>query len=152
MRAALVAVLILPLSSPAHTQSRCQLEGVWELISGKADGTPYPAGIHEQKFITKTRWAWVTKEDAEVKELKSAADSLKAFRATTGGSGTYTVQGTTYTEKIEFFPEIAFIGTSIPFSCRVEGDRFYQSGKVPILRDGKKVRDVMIEEVYRRIE
>ena len=74
------------------------------------------------------------------------------FRRSGAGSGTYTVLGATYTEKIEFFFDPAYIGRSIPFSCRTEGDRFYQSGDLPIFQDGKKVRDLRIEEVYRRVE
>ena len=152
MRISLLAVPLLLLAPPAVAQSQCQLVGVWEMVSGKADGKPYPAGFHSRKFITRTHWAWVMKEDGDLKDLKTAADSLQAFRTRGGGTGTYTVQGSTYTEKIDFFPEPVYEGMSIPFTCRVEGDRFYQSGNYPIIQDGKKVRDIMLEEVYRRIE
>jgi hypothetical protein len=151
MRAALVAaLLLLPRLTPA--QSSCKLVGVWELVSGKADGQPYPATLHQIKFITKNRWAWVSRQDTVIKELKTTADTLRALSTTGAGSGTYTVQGTTYTEKIEFFSDLAYLGQSLPFSCRTEGDRFYQTGNIPIFENGKKVRDLKIEEVYRRIE
>ena len=128
------------------------MTGVWELVSGKADGQAYPATAHMLKFITRNHWAWVTQDDSVPKQLKTAADSLAAFQANAGGSGTYTVTGSTYTETITYFPDPAYIGMSIPFTCRVDGDRFYQTGNFPILRDGKKVRDAVLEEVYRRIE
>src|SRR5690242_20285044 len=122
MRAALVvALLLLPRLTPA--QSSCKLVGVWELVSGKADGQPYPATLHQVKFITKNRWAWVSRQDTVIKELKTTADTLRALSTTGAGSGTYTVQGTTYTEKIEFFSDLAYLGQSLPFSCRTEGER-----------------------------
>ncbi len=152
MRIALLAVPLLLLASPAVAQSKCQLVGVWEMVSGKADGKPYPVGLHDRKFITRTHWAWVMKVDGDLMDLKTATDSLQAFRTRGGATGTYTVQGSTYTEKIDFFPDPVYEGISIPFTCRVEGDRFYQSGNYPIFQGGKKVRDIMLEEIYRRIE
>jgi hypothetical protein len=152
VRFTMPAVLVLLVARPAQAQTACQPAGVWELESGKIDGQAYPKTLHQRKFITKNRWVWIAKDDAGPKELKTAADSLQMFRTAASGSGTYTVQGTTYTEKIEFFSDPAYIGLSLPFSCRTEGDRFYQSGMLPIFQDGKKVRDLRLEEVYRRIE
>ncbi len=126
MRAAFVVTLLLvPRLSPA--QSSCRLVGVWELVSGKADGQAYPANFHQLKFITKNRWVWVSRQDTVIKELKTTADTLRALQTTGAGSGTYTVQGTTYTEKIEFFSDPAYLGQALPFSCRTEGGRSARS-------------------------
>ncbi|MGA2381905.1 MAG: hypothetical protein ABSG61_00565 [Gemmatimonadales bacterium] len=153
MRATTIAVLFpLVFSVPLHAQSRCRLVGVWELVSGKADGQPYPANLHQWKFITRARWAWVAKRDTTVTEMKTASDSLKVANTTEGAGGTYTLQDTTYTEKIEFFPDRAYVGLSVPFACRTEGDRFYQTGGMPILEGGRTVRTLKLEEVWRRIE
>ncbi len=152
MRIALLAVAALLVANPARAQSGCRVTGVWELVTGKVDGQPYPAASHMVKFITRNHWAWVTRDDSVPMQLRTTADSLAASQANAGGSGTYTVSGSTYTETITYFPDPAYIGMSIPFTCRVDGDRFYQTGNFPILRDGKKVRDALLEEVYRRIE
>src|SRR5262245_12562438 len=110
MRIVIMSISLLALASPTAAQSRCQVVGVWELVSGKADGKPYPTGIHQRKFITRSHWAWVTREDNGLKDLNTAADTLKAYQSRAGGTGTYTVQGTTYTEKIESFPAPAYEG------------------------------------------
>jgi hypothetical protein len=152
VRFTILAVLFLVVARPVQAQAGCQLIGVWQLVSGKSDGQPYPTTLHQLKFITRNRWVWIAKDDSGPKELKTTADSLQMFRTTGAGSGTYTVQGATYTEKIEFFPDPAYIGQSLPFSCRTESDRFYQTGSLPILQGGKKVRDLKLEEVWRRVE
>lgn len=164
MTAVLVAATAIPFAAPMKegrssstpagnaATAACDVRGVWELISGKQDGVAYPATLHQYKFITQTRFAWVSKDDTGPRELTSVADTLLAFRTRGGATGTYQVQGTTYTETIEFGRLPQYEGKSLPFTCRVEGDRFYQSGKFPVLREGNTVREVMIEEVYRRVD
>src|SRR5574341_1949169 len=141
MRMAVALVLLLfPQVAPA--QSVCQLVGVWELVSGKTDSTPYPATLHARKYITKTHFAFVSRDDGAVQNPKTAADTLAFLQSMAAGSGTYSVRGTTYTERPEYFPDPAYIGRDLPFTCRTEGDRFYQAGNVPVLQNGVKVREV----------
>ena len=147
-----VAVILLLLPQLAYAQAGCQLAGVWELVSGSTDGVPYPASLHARKLITRTHFAFITRDDGAIKDPRTAADTLAFLQSMAAGSGTYTVQGTTYTEKPEFFPDPAYIGRELPFTCRVEGDRFYQTGNVPVLQNGVRVGDVKLEEVWRRIE
>ncbi len=130
----------------------CPVQGVWELVSGTEAGKPYPATLHARKLITRNHWAWVQGDGAPPARLVTVGDTLQALRASLGGTGTYTVNGSTYTETIDVYPLPGYQGMSLPFTCRVEGDRFYQSGKSPILENGKVVGEVMLEEVYRRIE
>ncbi len=130
----------------------CAVQGVWELVSGTEGGTPYPATLHARKLITRRHWAWVQGEGAPPSQLVTVGDTLRAYRSSLGGTGTYTVSGSTYTETIDVYPLPGYQGLSLPFTCRVEGDRFYQSGKSPVVENGKVVREVMLEEVYRRIE
>ena len=153
MRAAvIVALLPLAVSIPLKAQNSCRLVGVWELVSGKADTASYPANLRQWKIITRTHWAFIARTDSIVREMKTAADTEQVLRSNSAGGGTYTLQGTTYTEHIQFFPDPAYIGMSLPFTCRTEGDRFIQTGTFPELQGGKTVHTWRLEEVYRRIE
>lgn len=152
MRAAAVVAFLFLVPCSVYAQSGCRLEGVWQLVSGKADGKTYAASARSIKIITKGHFAVLGDEARGVQELKTAADTLQAFRTMTAGGGTYTLQGTTYTEKLDYFADPAYNGRSVSFTCRTEGDRFFQTGSFPVLANGKTVRDIKLEEVWRRIE
>src|SRR5687767_11957870 len=114
MRAALGVVSLFICANSSLAQSPCRLEGAWQLDSGKADGQAYPATWRQIKVITKSHFAFVGEEaDRGVKEMKSASDSLRAFQTMFSGGGTYTLQGTTYTEKLEYFANPAYLGMSV---------------------------------------
>lgn len=146
-----IVLALLTLTQSLHAQS-CRLIGVWELVSGKTDTTPYPATLHARKVITRTHFTVVSRDDGVTKTPKTTADSVAFFQSMAGVSGTYTLHGTTYTETPDYYPDPAYVGLALPFSCRTDGDRLYQSGSVPVLQNGVKVRDVKLEEVWRRIE
>jgi hypothetical protein len=153
MRPALtVAALLVCLTRPSYGQAPCQLQGVWQLVSGKYDDQTPGAGWRQIKIITKSHFAFLGEENRGVKEMKTIADSLQAFRTMNSGGGTYTLHGNTYTEKLEYFADPAYVGLSIPFTCKTEKDRFIQTGSLPILEGGRKVREMKLEEVWRRIE
>lgn len=153
MRPALTVVaLLICLTRPSPGQAPCQLQGVWQLVSGKYDGQTGPAGWRQIKIITKRHFAFLGEESRGVKEMKTIADSLQAFRTMNSGGGTYTLAGSTYTEKIEYFADPAYVGLSIPFTCKTESDRFIQTGTIPVLEGGRKVGEIKLEEVWRRIE
>ena len=152
MRRTIAVALLLLVADVARSQAPCKLEGVWQLVSGKTDGKSYASSSREMKIIAKGHFAFVSEEDRGVKELRTVADTLQAYRTMASGGGTYAVQGTTYTEKLDYFSDPTYVGRSIVFSCRVEGDRFYQTGLFPVFEQGKKVRDTKLEEVWRRVE
>ena len=152
MRELLAVAVVTLFAVPLPAQSSCKVEGVWQLVSGSADGKPYPAGSRYLKIITQGHFAGFWQEPGVPKELKSPADSLAAYRYMGAGGGTYTVQGTTYTEKLDYFADPAYIGKAVPFSCRTEGDRFDQPGNFPMFEGGKKIRDSKLEEVWKRVE
>jgi hypothetical protein len=114
----------------------CNPMGAWEVYAltfTDADGTVRKIEISDPpglKILSETHWAFV-EQNAEGNAIP-----------TSGGGGTYTVDGTTYTERVEYHGARDYIGQSIPFDCNVEGDFWYQSGTLP---DGTK-----LEEVYRR--
>ena len=153
MRSLTILVLVL-FSSPAllFGQQTCQPQGVWFLESGTADGESYPEGWRQMKIITKEHFAFVGELERGVTDLVSVADSLQAFRTMFSGGGTYSVQGDIYTEHLEYFRDPAYIGQSVSFNCRVEGDVFYQTGMLPLIRSGETVREIKLEEVWKRVE
>lgn len=131
----LLALVVCNISWPAYAQ-QCNPVGAWEVYAltfTHPDGTvdkvdiANPPGL---KILSKTHWAFV--------EQNKEGDAIP----TSGGGGTYTVEGTTYTETVQYHAARDFIGKSIPFECKVEGDYWYQSGLLP---GGTK-----LEEIYRR--
>ena len=90
MRDLLAVAFVALLAVPLPAQSSCKVEGVWQLVSGSADGKPYPAGLRELKIITKGHFAVLWQEPGVPKALESPADSLAAYRYMGAGGGTYT--------------------------------------------------------------
>jgi len=89
-----------------------------KLVSGSTDGKPDPAGNRWLKIFTKGHFVIVWREPGVPQEMKSQADSLAAFRHTGSGGGTYTVQGTRFTQKLDYFSDPAYVGKAFPFACR----------------------------------
>jgi hypothetical protein len=120
------------------------------------DGKEAYTSGKDVKYITAKHWIWISQDKEKCVSLlakKTQWDSLAAYSEAVGaGAGTYKLVGNTYTETIEYFPDPNYIGCSVSFTMKVEGDRLYQSGKYPIIEGGKKVKDVELEEVYKRIE
>lgn len=116
----------------------CYLVGAWEVESLRftdPDGTVRDVEIGDPpglKIFSETHWVFV--------EQNGPDDAAP----TSGGGGRYTVEGNTYTEFVQYHAARDFVGQTLPFECRVEDDRWYQTGMLP---DGVK-----LEEVYRRPE
>ena len=114
----------------------CDPIGAWEVESltfTEKDGTVQEIEIKDPpglKILSETHWAFVEQNDAE--------NPIP----TSGGGGSYVIEGDQYTEIIEYHAARDFIGKRLTFDCKVEGDRWYQSGYLP---DG-----VYLKEVYRR--
>ena len=87
------------------------------------------------------------------KPVKILTDTHFAFGSTGAGGmmyaggGTYTLDGDTYTEVIEYHFNPMLIGQTVSFTCRLQGERWYHSGIFEI--DGERFN---IEEIWRRIE
>lgn len=142
---AIVLTLVLAVAS-CHVGQQVQQEpgtksgsllGTWELASYKygdqKESADFPKNGHRVKMITETHWTWCEFE-TNTKEIQ------------VGAGGSYTLDGDTYTESIDFAMPgmMSYLGKKQVFTVRVEGDRLRQAG---VLSDGLK-----IEEVWNRVK
>jgi hypothetical protein len=144
------------LAVTTSAQQKSNIQGVWRMLSQKVDGKEMlTASATQMKYITAKHWIYIAQDKAKTITAlaKKLQDPLKAYQDSFGaGAGTYKLAGNAYTETVEQFADPAYIGMSISFTVKVEGNRFYQSGKLPEFENGKKVKDILLEEVYERLE
>ena len=150
----IVLVLFLCfLIGPTQAQQTPRLQGAWEMVSQKFDGTDNPISGRQIKLLTRSHFIWVSQDKKSALELlakKTERDSLLAYSGGFG-AGTYKISETTYTETLEFFYDPIYIGHTISFSYKLDGDRWLISGSFPVLEGDKKVREFLLEEVWERI-
>jgi hypothetical protein len=105
-----------------------ELDGVWELVSGQ----PLPKGARDIKMLSEGHFMFAA-YDAGIGQPLYAA------------GGTFSLEGTSYTEHMEFASgKIAdLIGRDQSFTIHLDGDTFTQSGT---LSNGKA-----LSETWRRI-
>ena len=127
------------------------LIGTWELVKYKESGdsiySEYPSFIGYMKHITPTHFNWIY-YNAEGDEIISE------------GGGTYEIDGTTYTERIDFhYPSGSpMIGMFVPFQCKVENGLWYHSGYILVPKTDPATGEMVgtdsskIDEVWRRIK
>jgi hypothetical protein len=150
LRPFLVLAVVMPLRSA--TAQTCDLQGAWQMESSRYDGQPAAPTYSAMKVFTKTRFAVIGDDAASRGPLVSDADRLKFLSNLNAAGGSYVVSADSWTEKIDYFSDPAYIGISLTFQCVREGDRLIQKGTFPIFDGGKKVRDVPLEEVWRRVD
>ena len=137
----LLAILISVIMSCA-TEKTNQLEGTWELVSGKyilPDTTiNRPESNYERtiKIINKTHFATIKQDTSK--------DESFMFNA-----GKYILNKNTYTENLEFFSHSYLIGSSLSFEIKIEGDHITMSG--PIKKIGEDETEWEVYEVYKKI-
>jgi hypothetical protein len=152
----LVVLLLCLLMAASVAQQKVKIVGVWQSLSQKMDGKEVLTSGKDVKYITAKHWIWIYLDKEKCVSLfakKTQRDSLTAYYEAFGaGAGTYKLAGNTYTEMIEYFPDPNYIGLAIDFTVKIEGDRLYQSGKLPMFEGNKRVKDVQWDEVYKRIE
>lgn len=155
-RATLVVLLLCAFVACSIAQQKVTIEGVWQAMSQKMDGKDVLMSGKDMKVITAKHFVFIYQDKGKCLSLlakKTQRDSIAAYFDMFGaGGGTYKLAGNTYTETIDYFSDPSYVGLSISFTVKVEGDKLYQSGKYPILEGGKKVKDVQLDEVYKRIE
>jgi hypothetical protein len=130
----------------------CQVEGVWELVSVADSGRPREMpGYRQRKVVARGHFMWLGepgRRDTVV--ARTAADSLRRYQMS-GGSGTYTLAGNTYTELLDYFVDPAMRGQRFPALCRTEGDRWYHTYPPPTGASAANNDPPQTLEVWRRI-
>ena len=68
------------------------------------------------------------------------------------GGGTYSLEGDSYTENIEFFRYTDFIGESFSYKSELKDDQWTMSGTIPLKKMGLYEYDIELIEIYKRID
>jgi hypothetical protein len=147
----IMSVVLLAICSflvGCKSEKKNTLEGVWERVearfttAGKTE-SPTRKAI---KIFTTNHWVIIEQEPNRQKFSGQGTDSelLNAAKTFDAITGTYTLNGGILTESIDFSLDPNWVGTSIPFQIRWEGDRWIQTGKM--------LGDVESYEVWKRIE
>jgi hypothetical protein len=113
------------------------ITGAWKMEAYRHDissnsFTSWPDNRPEMKFITGKNFCWISYDSKTGKILSSAG-------------GTYTLEGDTYTENIEYGLGMdSYLGTKSKFKVRIEGDTMFITGS---LSSGQR-----IEEIWHRVK
>ena len=129
--AIVLAAVFLALSQTNDSHAKkSQLDGTWELVSGQ----PLPKGARDSKIISGGHFIFVAYDTEKGKPLYS-------------GGGTYSLNGSSYTEHIDFASDeisgASLAGKDQPFTVKVDGDTFSQTGT---LSNGKG-----LSETWKRV-
>jgi hypothetical protein len=131
--AIVLTTVLLAWSQTSNDQAnKSQVEGTWEVVSARWPPAP-PKGERVIKMISGGHFVVVRYETEKGKPIYV-------------GGGTYTLNGTSYTEHIDFMSEsmsAGIIGKDQHFTVKVEGDTLTQKG---FLSGG-----VRVEETYKRV-
>jgi len=103
---------------------RKRLDGAWELLSGQ----PLPEGARDIKILSGGNFMFAAYDTATGKPLYAAG-------------GTYVLEGSSYTEHMDFASDqiAALVGEDQSFTVKVDGDTFSQIGT---LTNGKPLSEV----------
>lgn len=150
----LLAALVIGCQG-CSSQSMNQLEGTWDLV--EATYTPPDPNFNfadwrQIKIVTKTHWAFLFQKRMTPKMTSATNDTelLAATKAFGAGGGAYMLDGDTYTEHIDFFNTPNYVGTSVHWKIRWEGDEWIQTGAFPVKALGLGDQDIELYERYRR--
>ena len=107
---------------PRATPEKSQLEGAWRLVSVKDPRTgqthQLPPGIELTKLVVGGRVIWTLTQDGNV---------------LAGAGGSYSITGSTYTEKIAFSIGENYkhlVGQSVECTWKIENGKWHHTGTV----------------------
>jgi hypothetical protein len=149
---AAVATFLTAITGTALAEQPCDLRGAWELVSSTLNTVPGPSTVTSRKIFSKTRFAVIANDIRYSGPLLGPHEVLSFYNSLVAVGGTYDVTGTTWTEKIDSGTAGEYLGLSLTFSCQQAGDRLIQKGTLPIFSGGKKVSDLPLEELWRRLD
>jgi len=152
LRITIILFFLLPLLLSAQKSDK--LQGTWQLVSQTENGKDHPFTGRQIKLLTKTHYSWTRQNKKEVEELLAKGtqrDSITAFHDAYG-TGTYKVVGDKYIETAEFFYLPQYIGKSVKFKFKLEGGRWYTFGHYSHYEGGKKIDEVQLNQVWKRID
>ena len=120
---------------PKGDKAENKLIGTWKLVSAKYNGrdSKLTEASTTLKHITPTQMMWLT-YDGEGKVIRAAG-------------GSYTLKGDDFTDTPEYGVGTDFgavKGQTHVFKCKVEGNKWYHTGKL--------ASGLEIEEVWERVE
>jgi hypothetical protein len=149
------AVLAANRDARGSAQRACRVQGVWERVATLQSGKRQEyTGARQRKIVTKKHHMWLNSAARrDTLPLRTLADTLN-FYWVSGGSGTYEVAGSRYTEHLDMFSDPRVEGKSLKASCRVDGNRWYHTIR-PADIDSRAVGQAAadsITEVWRRVE
>jgi predicted small secreted protein len=132
--------------SKSVAAEKLPIEGTWKLMKGtlveKSDTTvtDYNNGkLSFIKVLNGTHFSFL------LHDLKQGKDSATAtFSA---GGGRYTLEGSTYTEHLEYCNDRAWEGHDFPFQITIHGDTLTQTGVEKVAETGVERHNT---EVYLR--
>ena len=145
------AIVSCAFAVPNAAHAACHVEGVWEQVSLTWDGKVMPPYSRPLlKIVADGHWIWIGADAGRNKlPRQTEGEKLRAFQMF-GGAGTYSTNGNTFTQHIDYFFDPNAEGATLVASCRTEGDFWsysYSTVGVPGMEDGPK----QVSEVFRRI-
>jgi hypothetical protein len=137
-----------PAAARPRPAATCQVEGVWGLVSVTEDGQEQPhRGYRQRKIVARGHFMWIGVDARrDTITIRTTSDSLRA-RQVSGGTGTYSLAGNTYTEHLDYFFLPRMEGQDFPATCRTEGDRWFHTYPMDANSGSKRMK----VEVWRRI-
>jgi len=135
--AAIVVAMLISCNDKSQSDNKTpanSLQGTWKLLTGtvieKGDTTitDYTKGRSFIKVINASHFAFI------MHDLNKGKDSLSAeFSA---GAGTYSLNGNSYTENLEYCNAREWEDHDFPFTVTISGDTLIQSGIEKIEAEG----------------